>query len=1124
MVPCHCWGCHLYVICLAKVVLATPGYLRRELLKVIPFDAEQAEKDQYHQHTTHLSHDTPAGIIQRLKLLIHTTPSGDIEQLRPSYIDQSSNDEFVRTAPSWSLGSFTGCLSGCQDDFKHRTVECQDAFTGKQLKESRCRQPSPKEYKRCECKEGAEECEPRKPEICCPSRQDFVDDSPSNASTVDFAYMGCFEMHRGSKQRGETLDCKNATQRKWCHGLLPFYKSSARDMTGKKCSRFCVLRGFDIAGVAEERWCHCGATILNKNFLSHDHYKTHAAFNLKGMMPVTRKTKSCPLKIYRFLGIYENGSIPTLQNSGQSTTTPPSSSVTDGHLQATASTPSPEIDLTGVPWMVKQGPCSIDEQGCALSPNFLTSDRYDNSQSCLINVGTTGSKIQVKAFDTQEGADFISVLIEGSVWQFSGTKNPDGIMPDPGSDMSWTSDSSITATGWKLCPYPHAVVHVPKQESQEEKQAEPPVLQGESETIAKVWRVKSGPCSIDDQGCAMSPDFLSLGHYANSQSCEINVGTAGAKINVPVFDTELGSDVVSVRVEGSWWKYSGNRGPDQILPDPGSDILWTADNNGTALGWKLCPDFIDSQMPAPVPKGWQVTSGPCSIDEDGCASSPGFCDTDNYPTSQMCLINVGTTNASIKVDTFVTEQCFDMIAVRVGGLWQNFSGATSPAGIRPDPGTDIFWTSDLNVTARGWRLCPDLSSPRFPPPAPAPATAQATSPDTASTATPGTAPANELKPRPEFPQSIPTTSSVPAPVPAQQSTPAPTSEPVSVPEHAPAQSPNPTFSPLSNSSFGRPVWRVMQGSCKMDAQGCAVSPKFPGNYGNSQSCVIHVGLWGGVVSVKAFSTQDFSDILNVLVAGAWRNYSGTRGPDGVIPDPGSDILWTSDAKISDSGWKLCPRQAVHTPMEETSEMPGTTDLQTTHIAFTTRSPFTTRNPFTSTSKVDLPSSTFNSLPWRVKSGSCFIDDQGCALTSSDDGWNYGILERCEIEVGVSRSRISVTHFHTESFFDQLSVQVHGKLYNFSGSSGPDGLIPDPGSMMTWTSDEDSADRGWKMCPDSLVQPSTTALMPTTTMLFSSRPLADSSTQDAGCFDILPDCTETFCYRIPHQCRKTCFGC
>eukprot|EP00416_Gambierdiscus_australes_P033981 CAMPEP_0171101346 /NCGR_PEP_ID=MMETSP0766_2-20121228/54731_1 /TAXON_ID=439317 /ORGANISM="Gambierdiscus australes, Strain CAWD 149" /LENGTH=584 /DNA_ID=CAMNT_0011561375 /DNA_START=267 /DNA_END=2021 /DNA_ORIENTATION=+ len=97
-----------------------------------------------------------------------------------------------------------------------------------------------------------------------------------------------------------------------------------------------------------------------------------------------------------------------------------------------------------------------------------------------------------------------------------------------------------------------------------------------------MWRVVSGPCTMDEKGCIMSGGYPN--HYAPGEHCQIGVDKDKARpIYVVSFDTEFGYDVM--RINGVL--YSGQKQPNGVVP--ASTIHWGADALDERTGWKLCP-------------------------------------------------------------------------------------------------------------------------------------------------------------------------------------------------------------------------------------------------------------------------------------------------------------------------------------------------------------------------------------------------------------------------------------------------------------------------------------------------------------------------------------------------------
>jgi len=106
------------------------------------------------------------------------------------------------------------------------------------------------------------------------------------------------------------------------------------------------------------------------------------------------------------------------------------------------------LDFQGKMWSVVSGACTIDSSGCLLSPNYP--DVYDNNQQCKVAVNPQGAMpLDVMNFSTELGFDKLYVDCK----TFSGSIGPDGLVPT--SSLFWTSDASVTAGGWRICPGAH---------------------------------------------------------------------------------------------------------------------------------------------------------------------------------------------------------------------------------------------------------------------------------------------------------------------------------------------------------------------------------------------------------------------------------------------------------------------------------------------------------------------------------------------------------------------------------------------------------------------------------------------------------------------------------------------
>mmetsp|Transcript_81859 Transcript_81859/g.226869 ORF Transcript_81859/g.226869 Transcript_81859/m.226869 type:complete len:1040 (+) Transcript_81859:105-3224(+) len=316
------------------------------------------------------------------------------------------------------------------------------------------------------------------------------------------------------------------------------------------------------------------------------------------------------------------------------------------------------------------GPCTIDYQGCVLSPNFP--GNYSNRDTCVItvNVNKTGP-LSVAHFSTERGND---VLIVNGV-RYSGVNGPAAVQPS--EDMVWFSDYMATGPGFKICPTP--VVSVTD-------------VDKVAEDRQTVLTLVSGNCTVDNQSCAMSPYYPQ--GYLNFESCVFNVSEgAQTPLHVEAFVTEEEFDVLIVNGRN----YSGTDGPEGVVPE--GQIFWITDFLISESGWKICPEKSEvAVVLEPNNSVFTVHSGSCQVFKDGCVASPGY--PGSYSNSGVCTIGVNTSTAGpLRSEFFSTERGYDVLTVN--GM--RFSGAHAPDGITPYE--DLVWVADTEATASGWKLC-----------------------------------------------------------------------------------------------------------------------------------------------------------------------------------------------------------------------------------------------------------------------------------------------------------------------------------------------------------------------------------------------------------------------------------
>jgi len=96
-------------------------------------------------------------------------------------------------------------------------------------------------------------------------------------------------------------------------------------------------------------------------------------------------------------------------------------------------------------WNVTFGHCTIDHDGCALSPNWPRN--YGNNENCIIaiNPKRRSETIFSKSFVTENIFDTLQV----NKVLYSGSQGPWNVTPI--ESIIWKSDYSLTKPGWRIC-------------------------------------------------------------------------------------------------------------------------------------------------------------------------------------------------------------------------------------------------------------------------------------------------------------------------------------------------------------------------------------------------------------------------------------------------------------------------------------------------------------------------------------------------------------------------------------------------------------------------------------------------------------------------------------------------
>lgn len=198
----------------------------------------------------------------------------------------------------------------------------------------------------------------------------------------------------------------------------------------------------------------------------------------------------------------------------------------------------------------QEGTCTIDAQGCMLSPNYP--NPYTLNHQCTIKVtGAEVRSLRVDDFHTEVFKDVLTINNQA----YSGDFLHALVLDAAGGFLQWTSGNQEAGSGWHICPA--WANHAP------------------------MWTV-SGPCSLcPSTKCITSPNFPM--QYALNQQCTIEYPANFGQVTVKHFD---------VRKGGQLGTLAG--GIQQFLSvTPGQVIQWFSDDNGVSnKGWKICPQTV----------------------------------------------------------------------------------------------------------------------------------------------------------------------------------------------------------------------------------------------------------------------------------------------------------------------------------------------------------------------------------------------------------------------------------------------------------------------------------------------------------------------------------------------------
>jgi hypothetical protein len=312
---------------------------------------------------------------------------------------------------------------------------------------------------------------------------------------------------------------------------------------------------------------------------------------------------------------------------------------------------------------------------------------------------------------------------------------------------------------------------------------------------------------------------------------------------------------------------------------------------------------------------------------------------------------------------------------------------------------------------------------------------------------------------------------------------------------------------LEQKPAGSKANSVSEGPCKVDSSGCVVSPNFPANYGNSQSCKFELNgkIKAEGSSIETEAGYDFLTINGVKLAGS--------GPLPIGSQANGVQTWEADSSEAAKGWRVCTDDTPMTLSNSVSEGLCTVDssgcvlspnfpsnygpaqtckfvlhgtilaegssmdteqgwdwltINGARLSGTGPLPIDSKatgvQEFASDGDVQrkgfkiCTSATAPATPPsnKVNEGPCKVDSSGC-VTSPNFPKNYGDSQICKFEL---HGKILTTgsSMDTEIGYDFLTI--NGK--KISGK-GPLPIGSEATGVQTWASDSAVAMPGWRLC-------------------------------------------------------------
>jgi hypothetical protein len=239
--------------------------------------------------------------------------SNDYNGLSDSPIEGANETE--RPWANWVAQPWGMCAdTGCKYPVKSRTVECRMISEDKIVSRTFCDAYHPRPATREWCSCDLEVCSNHNVTNCKEPEEKPPIAPVGGVHHSFFGPVGCFMLADADDGADSSAPLYDSTCMTWandtkCRSGLPFFRNSEA-AAPEECFHFCIKFGLDVFGIANYSECRCGATKVNYAIWHNHQPRSSLIFDTKALQSLHQHYNKCQLRIFRYLGYFEMGSVP----------------------------------------------------------------------------------------------------------------------------------------------------------------------------------------------------------------------------------------------------------------------------------------------------------------------------------------------------------------------------------------------------------------------------------------------------------------------------------------------------------------------------------------------------------------------------------------------------------------------------------------------------------------------------------------------------------------------------------------------------------------------------------------------------------------------------------------------